>query len=147
MPKKPCFQRPHASMLSRDQRIQVQTLHEFGHRRYSDIASDVGCTINQVHYAATHRITPQKHHCGRHLLLSEEEIDVLVDFVCLSRKNRRMPWLEIAMIWGCSEKAIGNAFKSRGFSRRIAQKRPVISEKNRVLRLQWAIEHLDWTVE
>jgi hypothetical protein len=134
-------------MLSRDQRIQVQTLHEFGHQRYSEIASNIGCTINQVQYAVTHRITPQKHHCGRYLLLSEEEIDVLIDFVSVSRKNRRMPWIEITLIWGCLEKAIGSAFKSRGYSRHIARKKPVISEKNRVLRLQWAMEHLDWTPE
>jgi hypothetical protein len=80
-------------------------------------------------------------------LLNDEEIDTLCDFVCASRKNRRITWFEISLLWGCSEKAIDNAFKSRGFHRRIAWKKPVISEKNRVLRLQWAIEHLDWTPE
>jgi hypothetical protein len=28
--------------------IQVQTLHEFGHQRYSEIASNISYTINQV---------------------------------------------------------------------------------------------------
>jgi len=119
-------------MLTRDQRIQIQTLHEFGPKRYTDIAHDVGCTLRQVQYAVSHRITPQKHRCGRHLLLAEAEIDVLIDFICVSRQNRRMLWLEVAIIWGCSEKAISNALKSRGFSRYIARKKPPISKKKSI---------------
>lgn len=134
-------------MLSRDERIEIQTLREFGHKTYLEISKDVKCTLRQVQYALNHRLTPQKHHCGRHLLLKDPEIDGLVDFICASKKNRRMPWREVAQIWGVSEAAITNALKSRGFSRRVARRKPPISEENRLLRLAWAMQHLDWTPE
>ena len=138
---------PPRTASTRDKRLQAYTLHELGHFSYRQIAKRIHLTLPQVQYAYVHRITPQHHHSGRHLLLNDEEINTLCDFVCASRKNRRITWFEISLLWGCSEKAIDNAFKSRGFHRRIAWKKPVISEKNRVLRLQWAIEHLDWTPE
>jgi transposase len=138
---------PRKPMLSRDQRIKIHTLQSHSHKTYSEIAQDVECSLNQVKYAITHRLTPQKHRCGRYLLLSEAEISDLIDFVCISRQNRRMTWLELSTIWNCSEKAISNALKSEGFSRRIARKKPPISEANRIKRLAWAKEHLDWTTE
>ena len=134
-------------MLSRDQRIKIHTLHNHSDKTYLEIAQNVECSLNQVRYAITHRLTPQKHRCGRHLLLSETEINDLIDFVYVSRQNRRMTWLELSAIWNCSEKAISNAFKSEGFSRRITRKKPSISETNRIKRLAWAKEHLDWTTE
>lgn len=134
-------------MLLRDQRLQIQTFREFGHATYTEIARESNCTVRQVQYALNHRFTPQKHRCGRHLLLGENDIDVLIDFICASKTNRRMSWLELSMIWSCSEKAIRNALISRNFHRRIGRKKPPISEKNRLLRLQWAIEHSDWTME
>jgi hypothetical protein len=134
-------------MLSRDQRIKIHTLQSHSHKTHLEIAQDVECSLNQVRYAIIHRLTPQKHRCGRHLLLSETEISDLIDFVCISRQNRRMTWLELSTIWNCSEKAISNAFKSEGFSRRIARKKPPISEANRIKRLAWAKEHLDWTIK
>ena len=89
---------PHALMLTRDQRIQIQTLREYDYKRYVDIARDVCCTLRQVQYAINHRITSQKHYYRRHLLLTEDEIDVFVDFVYVSRINRRILYLEIAII-------------------------------------------------
>ena len=134
-------------MLTRDQCVTIHALRAYGHKTYSAIAQDVKCSENQVRYAINHQVTPQKHHSGRHLLLSEAEINDLINFVCVSRQNRRMTWLEIAGIWNCSEKAIANALKSEGFFRRVARKKPPISEANRIKRLTWAKEHLDWTIE
>jgi hypothetical protein len=39
------------------------------------------------------------------------------------------------------------ALQKRGYSRRIALRKPPISESNRVARLAWAHEHLHWTEE
>lgn len=39
------------------------------------------------------------------------------------------------------------ALRKEGFARRIARRKPLISEVNRLLRLQWALEHLNWTRE
>ncbi len=43
--------------------------------------------------------------------------------------------------------AIRNALRRAGFSRRVARRKPPISEKNRRARLRWAIEHVGWTYE
>ena len=135
---------PRKPILSRDQRIKIHTLHNHSDKTYLEIAQNIEYSLNQVRYAIIHRLIPQKYRCGRYLLLSETEINDLIDFVCVSRQNRRMIWLEFSAIWNYSEKAISNAFKLEGFSRRIARKKPPISENNRIKRLAWAEEHLDW---
>lgn len=43
--------------------------------------------------------------------------------------------------------ALRNAFRKAGFRRRFACRKPPISERNGIARLQWAIEHLHWTIE
>ena len=45
--------------------------------------------------------------------------------------------------WYCVRIALRNA----GFSRRVARRKPPISEKNRVALLTWAIQHVRWTME
>jgi len=42
---------------SREDRIQVQTLIQFG-IKYKEIMASLNLTLRQVHYATTHRITP-----------------------------------------------------------------------------------------
>lgn len=37
--------------------------------------------------------------------------------------------------------------RDAGFSRRVARRTPPISERNRILHLTWAIEHVGWTLE
>jgi hypothetical protein len=48
---------------------------------------------------------------------------------------------------GVSEWSITSALRRAGFRRWIARRKPSISEKNRLLRLAWAYEHLDWSQE
>lgn len=43
--------------------------------------------------------------------------------------------------------SIKRALKRRGYSRRIALRKPPISEANRIIRLTWAHEHVHWTKE
>ena len=43
--------------------------------------------------------------------------------------------------------AIRNALRNAGFKRYIARRKPPISEANRVKRLAFAIEHLNWSIE
>lgn len=43
--------------------------------------------------------------------------------------------------------AIKRCLKRRGYSRRIALRKPPITEPNRVARLTWAHEHLHWSKE
>jgi Transposase len=45
----------------------------------------------------------------------------------------------------CNVNAIKNALYKRGYHRRLARHKPPISEKNRVLRLEFAYKHLHWS--
>jgi hypothetical protein len=69
-----------------------------------------------------------------------------MEYVCSSREGRRSTFLQLsAVLFGAvfSVWAIKNALYRLGFRRRVARKKPPISEKNRRLRLAWAIKHLD----
>jgi hypothetical protein len=45
------------TQTTRDQRLQVQTLHDIG-LPYAHIHDHLGLTIRQIHYALRHRLTP-----------------------------------------------------------------------------------------
>jgi hypothetical protein len=61
---------------TRDQRLQVQTLHDVGFT-YSQISNQLSLSLRQVRYALSHRITPKKH-SGRPSLLTQEEVDNII---------------------------------------------------------------------
>ena len=46
-----------------------------------------------------------------------------------------------------SEASIRRVLQKEGFFHRVAQRKPPISEVNRIARLQWAWEHINWTRE
>ena len=50
-------------------------------------------------------------------------------------------------MFGVGKTAIRAALIREGFHRRLAMRKPPISERNRVIRLQWAQEHANWTGE
>lgn len=133
--------------LSRDERLRVQTLFFDANHTRSQICLETGYTYDQVCYAITHRLTPQKKKCGRKVLLTTPQRKRLIQWVTTSRENRETPWIEIPGILGldCGEWAIRTAFKKEGFVRRISRKKPPLSEENRIKRLEWAKEHINWT--
>jgi hypothetical protein len=49
--------------------------------------------------------------------------------------------------FGVSEHIIRQALEKRGFHRRIAMRKPPISEKNQKIRVKWAEEHVNWSDE
>ena len=137
------------SDLTRDQRIQVTTLREIGWS-YEQIAKHLGITIRQVQYSCTAgRPTPQKKNCGPRSIISDDARQMLINFVCASAENRRLSYAQLAwkLGWNVSEDVIRKALKKEGFSRRIARSKPPISEVNRLRRLEWSLEHLNWTKE
>jgi hypothetical protein len=69
--------------------------------------------------------------------------------VCASSKNRRTSWKDIPRIlgWNCFVYAIETAFKRKGFSRRIALKKPLLTDAYKRARLDWAEAHKHWTWE
>jgi hypothetical protein len=65
--------------------------------------------------------------------------------VCASAKNRRTPWKDIPTIigWNYHVYTIKTAFKAKGFARRTALKKPVLTEAHKQARLAWALEHIN----
>jgi hypothetical protein len=135
---------------TRDDRIRIQTLYYHAGFTIDQIVLQLyPFTRRQVEYALQHPITPKKKACGRRPFLSTPRRKFLIDWVCSSKINRRMPWEEIPDVfgWPCGIEAIRTAFKREGFARRNARTRPPISEKNCILRLEFAREHVTWTDE
>jgi transposase len=134
---------------SRDERLRCETLYFEARWTQDQIALQLNLTLAQVKYALSHRLTPQRHKCGQKASLNTPQRRQLVEWVTASKDNRRVPWPDIPAIlgWNFGHKAIRTAFKKEGFVRRIARKKPPLSYQNQVQRLQWAIEHEDWTEE
>jgi hypothetical protein len=59
----------------RDERIQVQTLHNFS-LMYSQIHNHLGLSLRQIQYAVRHQLTPKKR-SGRPAILAQEEVDMI----------------------------------------------------------------------
>jgi transposase len=138
---------PPSNYTTRDQRLQAQTLREIGFT-YHQIQEQLGLTLDQVRYAVHHRLTPQKRK-GRPSKLNQEEVDEIIAWVCASKTNRRTPWVHIPIILelNVSYYCVRTALRNAGFSRRVARRKPPVSERNRQARLRWAIEHIEWTIE
>jgi Transposase len=49
--------------------------------------------------------------------------------------------------FGVKKDAICSALLREGFHRRLAMRKLPITEKNRKIRLAWAKEHVNWTLE
>jgi hypothetical protein len=50
------------------------------------------------------------------------------------------------MDYGVKKQAIRLVLLREGFHRRLTMRKPLISEKNRKIRLDWAQEHVKWTM-
>ena len=66
-------------ITSRDDRLQICTLYYNARWEIDDIILQLNLTRRQVEYALDHRPTPQKHLCGRHLLLDTPKRKDLVN--------------------------------------------------------------------
>ena len=135
---------------TRDDRIRIQTLYQHAGFTIDQIALQLPqFTVRQIEYAIQNPATPKKQRCGRRPFLNTPRRKFLIDWICSSKINRRIPWEDIPDIlgWPCGIDAIRAAFKKEGFARRNARTRPPISEKNRILRLEFAYEHVTWTDE
>lgn len=143
VPKQPSPQ------LTRDDRLRIQTLFFDANHTRAQICLETGYTYDQVCYAITHRLTPQKRKTKGRILLNTPQRKRLIQWVTASRENRETPWPEIPQILGfdCGEYAIRSAFKKEGFGRRVERKKCPLTEAGRLERLAWAIEHYDWPDE
>ena len=77
-----------AHQTSRDDRLRIQTLFYTAGWDIDDIVLQLNLTCCQVLYALEHQPTPQKHHCGRHLLLDTPKRKILINWVTANANNQ-----------------------------------------------------------
>jgi transposase len=119
---------------------------------YEKIADFLKISQRAVQYTVEKKkATPQHKNAGRPPRLSKEEVDSLVEFVTSTKRTRRLTYLQIAEErWPEGEvgaDSVKYALHSRGYRRRVALRKPPLSEENKKNRLEWAREHLHWSEE
>jgi transposase len=147
LPRPPVRRQRRRQEMSRDQRLQVQTLRTAGLSQ-REVSLQLNLTRDQVRYAASHPPTPSRR-SGRPGILSQEEIERIIEWVCASPINRRCSWERIPrkLDLNISYYAVRYTLRKAGFSRRLTRRKPPISERNRQARLDFAREYRDWTPE
>jgi len=143
----PPIRQPKAQDLIRDQRRDIILLRSIGWQ-YKNIVTYTKATYSQVQRTCNTRATPVKRP-GRPPLLTQAQIEELVDFVCASQTNRRMSYIQLAntLEFSVGRHTIRAALLREGFHRRLAMRKPPISPTNQRLRKAWAEEHVNWTME
>ena len=131
---------PVRKRLTRDQRRDILLMRELGYK-YEQIAAHLKITHRAVQYTCQKQeATPKYNRCGRPPKLSKDEVDRVEAFVTSSKQTRRMSYLQIAeSLWPEGEvgpESVKNALQSRGYQRRVALRKPPLSEANRAARLQ-----------
>ena len=82
------------SELTRDQRRDCQLLRSIGWK-YAQIQEKTEFSWHQVQYACTSPATPTKKP-GRPPVLTQAQIEDLIEYVCMSSRNRRLPFQQLA---------------------------------------------------
>ena len=132
----PPIRKPKAPDLTRDQKRDCQLLHSIGWS-YSQIHKQTSYSIYQIATVCQAEQATPKKRSGRPPVLTQAQVEELVEFVCASATNRRMSFAKLAEVldFGVRRDAIRNALLREGFHRRLAMRKPLIIEKNRRLRL------------
>ena len=90
--------------------------------------------------------TPTKPKGGPPLLINTPKRKALVELATSDSKHRRMSYEEVAEeagVQACS-RTLTRAFAKEGYYRRIAAKKPMLTDKHKVDRLAWAHAHKQW---
>lgn len=140
-PKKQVFR------LTRDDRIAVQALLDAGHT-HARIAAQLSITIDQVRYVKkAARLTPQHKKAGRKSKISDSKLDEIFKFLKTSYKTRRLNPTQVCNQFfpdgSVHPKTLRLALRRRGLHRRIALRKPKLTEKHKEARLQFALDHID----
>jgi hypothetical protein len=129
---------PHHRYLSRDERLQVQTLHMVGHSQ-AFISSVLGITRRQVSYFIAAKQITLKKRSSRLPKLTDAQVDELVHYVRQTRASHQISYLALAVgpfqHWNVTQYSIRHALCSRGYTRRIALAISPLSEQNKRIRL------------
>lgn len=131
--------------MTRDQRRDARLMHQLGYTQNA-IGLRLQLSRGQIQYALAHGDDPTRQP-GRPSSLTLSQLEDLEAFVTASSYNRQLPYSRIPGVlgWNVGEYCIRHALRQLGYRRCVGRVKPPISEKNRLARLQWALEHRDWT--
>jgi transposase len=137
--------------LTMIQRARVKHLFDDAGMAKKAIARQTGFSIQQVRYTLQQdSIEPGFSRRGAPQKMSAEEQLQLVEFITNDKEGRRMRWPDLAAslfngrftLW-----TVTHTLRRLKFRRRVARRKPPISEATRVARLQFATDHRDWTFQ
>lgn len=134
--------------LDRDDRIRVLALRDAGFT-YAQISQQLQISYRQVqHTCQSQQATPKKPH-GAPPKLSEAEVDTIIAWITSSKRTRRMPYYKVVQELNLSvgKNALAHALKKRGYTRCIALQKPPLSDEHKRVRLAWALEHVNWSID
>lgn len=136
-----------SSELTRDEKIEIRTLHTYARWSYPRIAQALGKTQRQVQLACTTPLTPRKSRCGRKALLDTPLKQKLQLWMLEEEIHRQIPWCDLRFflppdlsIYG--ETALTTALRSLGYRRAIRPRRIKRTEANKRARVAFAREQL-----
>lgn len=137
-----------SSHLTTRQREDIRLLHDVGSLSHHEISQRLGHSLRQVYRAL--REGAVKPRSGRPHVINDDEAADLINFVSSSRVARRMTYADLSHNWRDNlygSEAIRNCLRRHGYRRYVAELKVPLSEKNRQLRLKFAHDHRDWTLE
>lgn len=131
--------RQRAPNLTRDQRLQILTLSEFGHTK-KEISERLNVTSDQVRATVRSGQASPGRSKGRPFLLTAAQVDELEAYIMSSPLARQMSFLELAVNpfshWNCGENAIRMALVRRGYRRCLVRTKTLQGDK-RAGALRW----------
>ena len=120
--------------LTVEQRQRIRTLSFDAKLSRSRIREITGHTPSQIRHAIQSESAAVQPRSGRPKAMSTTQEQELIDFVCASKENRRMTFLQLSMTLfngSFGRSCIKRCLYRHGFGRRITRKKPPISEENR----------------
>lgn len=141
--------------LSAAQRGTIFYCHQRGDSNRT-IAKTVGCDPSTVsttlkRYAETGSLV-SKTRSGRPHLIGKQQSQELKRLVTDKRsRNRRLCTAGVQALWkkktgkNVSARTIGRRLRTMGLNNCVARRKPLVSEANKVARLEWCEAHASWT--
>ena len=132
--------------LSYKERVQIKTLRDLVGMSYDDIKNAVSQSRTTIRRICNEPATPKKNNGGFRRVFDTPAKDRLINFIESSAIGRRMTFGELAKHHGLSVSAttIARYLKKAGFRRSLAVPKPWLTDKHKMDRLDWALEHGHW---
>ncbi|KAF6819694.1 hypothetical protein CMUS01_11672 [Colletotrichum musicola] len=140
----------HTKHLTEADRQRVRILYYDAGLGPTAIARQTGFSVGQVKHAIRAESAAVRPRSGRPRELSAQQEAELVEYVTSSRQGRQATFLQLSCLLFNSlfgVYAIRSALRRLGFMRRVARRKPPISESNRQRRLAWVTKRQKWTSE